>query len=148
MHRRTIRSFAALATVAALSDTGLGSVAMAATAHHPPSNTVATTTTKIPTHGVVRVVRGSAPGKGPEADPLCQNYAGLIDEALDGQQRDTIANDDAGAHEWHQLANEIAHGGVAQGVVYLLEPVQIAHQDSDLRRFASRARQFSLEMQE
>ena len=62
-----------------------------------------------------RVVRGSAPGKGPEMNNVCQQYAGLIDEALDGQERDTVANDMDGAHQWLQLAGEIAAGGKAQG---------------------------------
>ena len=78
MHRRTLRSFAALATLA-LAVGGAGSMASAASAaipHRPASNTVAsTTTTKIPTHGVVRVVKGSAPGKGPEAKSLLPQEA-------------------------------------------------------------------------
>jgi hypothetical protein len=116
MHRRTLRSFAALATVA-LAIGGAGSMASAASAakaHRPPTTTVVTSA-NLGARGVSRVVRGSAPGKGPELNNLCQQYAGLIDEALDGQERDTVANDTDGAHQWHQLAGEIAAGGKAQG---------------------------------
>ena len=73
------------------------------------------TSANLGARGVSRVVRGSAPGKGPEMNNLCQQYAGLIDEALDGQERDTVANDMDGAHQWLQLAGEIAAGGKAQG---------------------------------
>ena len=113
MHRRTLRSFAALATVA-LAIGGTGGVASAAIAHHPPKTT-AVTSANLGSRGVSRVVRGSAPGKGPEMNNVCQQYAGLIDEALDGQERDTVANDMDGAHQWLQLAGEIAAGGKAQG---------------------------------
>jgi hypothetical protein len=116
MHRRTLRSFAALATVA-LAVGGAGSMASAASAakaHRPPTTTVVTSA-NLGARGVSRVVRGSAPGKGPEMNNVCQQYAGLIDEALDGQERDTVANDMDGAHQWLQLAGEIAAGGKAQG---------------------------------
>ena len=113
MHRRTIRSFVALATVA-LAIGGTGGVASAAISHHPPT-TRAVTSATLGARGVSRVVKGSAPGKGPEMNNVCQQYAGLIDEALDGVQRDTIANDTDGAHEWSSLANEIAQGGKSQG---------------------------------
>lgn len=116
MHRRTLRSFAALATVA-LAIGGAGSMASAASAakaHRPPTTT-AVTSANLGARGVSRVVRGSAPGKGPEMNNVCQQYAGLIDEALDGQERDTVANDMDGAHQWLQLAGEIAAGGKAQG---------------------------------
>ena len=73
------------------------------------------TSANLGARGVSRVVRGSAPGKGPEMNNVCQQYAGLIDEALDGQERDTVANDMDGAHQWLQLAGEIAAGGKAQG---------------------------------
>jgi hypothetical protein len=119
MHRRTLRSFAALATVA-LAIGGAGSMASAASAAsaakaHTPPRTTAVNSTTLGARGVSRVVRGSAPGKGPELNNLCQQYAGLIDEALDGQERDTVANDMDGAHQWLQLAGEIAAGGKAQG---------------------------------
>jgi len=116
MHRRTLRSFAALATVA-LAIGGAGSMASAASAAkaHTPPRTTAVNSTTLGARGVSRVVRGSAPGKGPELNNLCQQYAGLIDEALDGQERDTIANDTDGAHQWLQLAGEIAAGGKSQG---------------------------------
>ena len=113
MHRRTLRSFAALATVA-LAIGGAGSMASAAKARTPPRTTAVNSTT-LGDRGVSRVVRGSAPGKGPELNTLCQQYAGLIDEALDGQERDTVANDMDGAHQWLQLAGEIAAGGKSQG---------------------------------
>ena len=114
MHRRTLRSFAALATVALA--IGGPAASLRRRARPPPAHqTTAVTSANLGARGVSRVVRGSAPGKGPEMNNVCQQYAGLIDEALDGQERDTVANDMDGAHQWLQLAGEIAAGGKAQG---------------------------------
>ena len=116
MHRRTLRSFAALATVALAigGDGSMASAASAAKAHTPPRTTAVNSTT-LGARGVSRVVRGSAPGKGPELNNLCQQYAGLIDEALDGQDRDEFNGDAQGAAEWHDLATPIVNGGKSQG---------------------------------
>jgi hypothetical protein len=116
MHRRTITSFAALVTVA-LAIGGTGGAASAAIAHHPvPTGGKTVTATKLPAPGrSAAKINGSAPGKSQELNNLCQQYAGLIDEALDGQDRDEFNGDAQGAAEWHDLATPIVNGGKSQG---------------------------------
>lgn len=116
MHRRTLTSFAALATVA-LAIGGTGGAASAAISHHPvPPGGKTVTATTLPVHGrSAAKINGSAPGKSQELNHLCQQYAGLIDEALDGQNRDEYNGDDQGAAEWHDLATQIVNGGKSQG---------------------------------
>jgi hypothetical protein len=115
MHRRTIKSFAALASVA-VAIGGTGGAASAAISHHAVrTGGKPVTATTLSAGRSAAKIKGSAPGGGQELNNLCQHYAGLIDEALDGQTSATYRGDEQAASEWHDLAVEIVNGGKSQG---------------------------------